>query len=305
MLLELDSGVFATDDGATSRLIVRLIGYVMDFRHEWYPTPAQSVEAAQYCERHFPGMTNWSEFMRNASTASAWQASSKRPAVRVNSETLAPMTNDLGRPAVVIVENGRNDGSFLKAVFAAYDGTLAQAERLDWLHIDHAGGMGEQGPLADEQARRFSIICRVIVIKDNDKGLTVSTPDDDSEEWPPTQPHVHMWHRLEVENYLPDAVLMESRHPDALTMISYLRAMTAEQQRLIDMKHGLKKAIREDLFQDLHPDCRKAWHHGFAGTFPSPLVPESITLTTEDFRKLGNDVHEELSRLLARIRRLT
>jgi hypothetical protein len=113
-----------------------------------------------------------------------------------------------------------------------------------------------------------------------------------------------MWHRLEVENYLPDVVLMESSHPDALSLISHLRQMTAEQQRLIDMKNGLKKAPKE-VFRDLHPDSRKVWQNGFSGRFPKPLVPDTIRLTVEDFRNLGEDVHEELTALLARIRQVT
>lgn len=304
MLLELDADVFATDDGPHSRLVFKVVEFVMDERHEWYPAPTLSMIAAEYCAKHFPGMTDWNELMRNAATASAWQASNQRPVIRVTAATIAPLTDDLARPAVVIVENGRNDGSFLKAVFAAYDRSLSRAQQRDWLQIDHAGGTGEQGYLAQEQAQRFSMICRVIVIKDNDKGLTVSEPDE-PEEWPPSQPHVHMWHRLEVENYLPDAVLMESSHPDALAMISHLRKMTAEQQRLIDMKRGLKKVVRKEVFDDLHPTSRQAWQNGFSDTFPRPLVPDSVTLCVEDFQRLGEDVHEELTKLVARIRRVT
>src|SRR5262245_11481657 len=112
MLLELDADVFATDDGPHSRLVLTLVGFVMDERHEWFPAPTLSVIAADYCAKHFPGMTDWNELMRNASTASAWQASNQRPMVRVTASSIVPLTSDLARPAVVIVENGRNDGSF-------------------------------------------------------------------------------------------------------------------------------------------------------------------------------------------------
>ena len=38
--------------------------------------------------------------------------------------------------------------------------------------------------------------------------------------------------------------------------------------------------------------------------FPKPLVPGDVVLTEEDFRRLGEDVHEELMYLLRKIRLL-
>ncbi|NUO40164.1 MAG: hypothetical protein HOQ31_16350 [Gemmatimonadaceae bacterium] len=308
MLLELDAEVFAGHEDPNPRLIFTLIGFMVDGRHRWFPRPEVAKIAEVYLEKHFPTMTIWHEYLRNASTASAWQTPSSRPVVQVTAGTLEPVTKDLGRPAIVLVENGRNDGSFLKAVFAAYDPSLAEAERLEWLHIDHSGGTGDQRYLADEHARRFTEICRVIVVKDNDEGVTGSAFEDESTEWPPRKPRVHVWHRLEVENYLPDKVLMESPHPDAQAMISHLRRMNSEQQRLMDMKGGLNKATKaaqKEAFKSLSPDLRQAWRTGFAKQFPSPLVPETITLTVDDFARLGPDVHYELTELLARIRNLT
>jgi len=308
MLLELDAEVFANDGDPNPRLIFTLIGFMVDGRHRWFPAPELSEVARRYLEKHFPTMTIWHEYLRNASAALAWQSPSRRPAMQITARSLEPVTKDLGKPAVVLVENGRNDGSFLRAVFAAYDPSLAEAERLEWLHIDHSGGTGEQGYLAGQHAKRFTEICRVIVVKDNDDGATGTAFEDQPAEWPPREPCVYVWHRLEVENYLPDKVLVESTHPDALALISHLRQMSAEQQRLMDMKGGLSKATKaaqKEAFKGLKPEHRRAWRAGFAKQFPSPLVPESITLTVEDFVRLGADVHFELTELLTRIRNLT
>jgi hypothetical protein len=84
--------------------------------------------------------------------------------------------------------------------------------------------------------------------------------------------------------------------------------MTEEQQRLIDMKRGLAKSTSSTqvaAFQGLEADCKRVWRSGFGDRFPKPLVPETITLTTEDFRSLGHDVHEELVDLLNKIKNLT
>lgn len=308
MLLELDVEIFADDhDGEGAGDIFLLLRFIIEGRHDWFPSPQLSDVATQYSEKAFPTMKIFHEVLRSASTASAWRGGRQRPTVRVTAKSLGPLTSDLGKPAVVIVENSRNDGSFLKAVFDAYDCSLSEAIRKDWLQIDHAGGTGEQVHLADEAATRFTEVCRVIVIKDNDKGLTIAAVEELSA-WPPRVPHIHVWCRLEVENYLPDAVLLLSDHPEAQTLVSYLRAMTDEQQRLIDMKHGLARSTSSAqvaAFQGLEPDCKRVWHSGFGGRFPKPLIPETIALTAEDFRNLGHDVHEELVNLLSKIKSLT
>lgn len=309
MLLEIEAEIFADDgDGEGTGDIFMLLRFLVEGRHRWFPSPQLSDLATQYSEKAFPTMKIFQDLFRKGSTASAWQGMSQRPTVRVTAGSLKPLTNDLAKPAVVIVENSRNDGSFLKAVFNAYDRGLSEAVRKDWLQIDHSGGTGEQVHLADEAASRFTEICRVIVIKDNDKGLALAPPGE-ADIWPPRAPHTHVWRRLEVENYLPDAVLFLSDHPEAETLIGHLREMTAEQQRLIDMKRGLSKSTSSTQVAALHglkPDCKRVWRNGFGDHFPKPLlVPDTITLTAEDFRSLGHDVHEELIDLLEKIKNLT
>src|SRR5262245_32427409 len=118
MLLEFDAEIFTGDcDGEGTGDIFLLLRFVVEGRHDWSPTLKLSVIATQSSEKAFPTMKVFHEVFRNASTASAWQSKSQLPTVLITAKSLGPLTRDLGKPAVVIVENGRNDGSFLKAVF--------------------------------------------------------------------------------------------------------------------------------------------------------------------------------------------
>jgi hypothetical protein len=303
MLLEFAADIFGGEDTQDAFLVVQLIRFTIERRHDWFPRPDLLDTASGYLDKNFPTMPGWHEFVRNAAKAAVWRgAANPRPAVRVTAENLDLLASDLSKPAVVVVENGRNDGSFLKAVFAAYAPELANALNLDWLQIHHAGGTGEQIHVAEDSASRFKAICRVIVVKDNDRRLPDPEAGQEPDAWPPAKPYVHTWRRLEVENYLPDAVLHESKHPDAHTLVFHLRAMTPEQQRWIDMKHGLARSGPPNLFIDVDAVTRRVWQSGFTKHFPKPLVPDRLTLTVDDFRRLGEDVHEELLRLTNRIR---
>jgi len=304
MLLDLEATVFNTDGDQDPYLVITLVRFALESRHNWFPPPHLVEVASRYLEKHFSTMRCWPEFLRNAATASAWQSPRQRPAARITVENLEPIVNDLSKAAVVVVENGRNDGSFLRAVFAAYAPELAEALSRDWLQLDHAGGTGEQGYVADESAIRFRSICRVVVVKDNDKRHADPAANSGPDNWPPEKPYLHIWRRLEVENYLPDVVLHLSEHPRAAALVHHLRAMTAEQQRWIDMKGGLAKGPLE-LFRDIDQAARGVWQSGFGKRFPKPLVPPTVTLTVDDFRSLGDDVHDELVQLVQRIRAVT
>ncbi|WP_027345685.1 hypothetical protein [Hamadaea tsunoensis] len=303
MLLELDEEVFADADGHNAFLVLTLLSFTIDGRHDWYPPPAVLDSAIRYLEENAPKLLHtWRELLRNAATAGVWQAARPRPPVTVTAANLDALAHDLGRPAVVVVENSRNDGSFLRALFQAYAPELATALDRHWLRFGHTGGGGEQVHVTDEAATEFKAICRVIVIKDNDRKYLEPIDRSVPEAWPPEQPHVHIWQRLEVENYLPDAVLHATSHPDAETMIYHLRMMTPEQQRWIDMKHGLPKSKPAELYREVDPEARRHWRTGFKHQFQNPLVPVSVVLRVEDFRQLGDDVHDELTQLVQRIR---
>src|SRR5262245_30268386 len=103
MLLELDAEVFTNDGDPNPRLIFVLISFMVEGRHRWFPAPELSEVARCYFEKHFPTMTIWHEYLRNASTASVWQSPSRRPAVRITAGSLEPVTKDLSKPAVILV----------------------------------------------------------------------------------------------------------------------------------------------------------------------------------------------------------
>jgi hypothetical protein len=258
--------------------------------------------AIGFLEATLPKHASWREYLLNASKASAWHSKSDRAQLTITADNLNDVAHDLALPAVVVVENSRNDGSFLKAVFAAYAPELCRARESNWLEFGHCGGKGEQDFVAGQAAAKFKHVVRVLIVRDNDDRL--EELDDDPGNWPPVEPVLHIWRRHEVENYLPDAVLYLSDHPEAADLIRLLRQMTAKQQGFIDMKEGLPKSSPKPLFQDLDSKSQKVWKKGFGKHFPKPLVPEQVSLTVDDFRSLGEDVHEELSHLMSMIRRL-
>lgn len=302
MLLELERELFAGEIAEPMK-VLKVVDFTIEGRHEWYPEPDVAMVAVAYLEANLPMQASWREYILNASKASAWQAGPDRRHISVTAENLTPVTEDLSLPVFLVVENSNNDGSFLWAVLAAYAPDLFGALKRNWLDIVHSGGTGDMPPVTAQKAGKFRRVCRVLVVKDNDAMLDLTLDEGELGQWPPCEPVHHMWLRHEVENYLPDAVLRLSTHHDAEMLIEQLRGMTPEQQRWIDMKKGVSHDPKK-LFEDLDEQVRNLWKQGFGKTFPKPLVPHDSVLTVDDFRCLGEDVHEELLCLLRKIRQL-
>jgi hypothetical protein len=299
MLLDLDHDLFGPA-AAHPEELYEIVKFTVRGRHEWYPAPDLAVTVVGYLEENHPQLASWREYMMNAATAAAWRPDNRSP-LRVTLENVIDLASDLGFPAVIVVENARGDGSFLNAVFRAYAPEIRRAVSEHWLEISHAGGCGDQEWIATQAAKKFKHVCRVLMVRDNDKKIP-QVPGAEGE-WPPKEIAVHVWQRHEVENYLPDAVLLLSEHPLTSEQVRHLRSMSEEQQRWIDVKKGIAKGPA-DLFSDLDEETRELWQHGFAGRFLKPLVPEHIRLTTEDFDCLGEDAHKEFGELLDKIRRV-
>jgi hypothetical protein len=309
MLLEIEEDVFS-DQVDDVMAVLTLVQYAVYQRHSWLPAPAVAITASKFLEVNAPTMVSWRDFAMHAAVASVYEpAEPESPAkvahrVTVTAANAAELATELGLPAVIVVENGRNDGSLLKAVFAAYDPQVLAAVEKHWLKIDHSGGTGDQPWVASEAASRFQHVCRVMILKDNDQRIPrQTTAAEDMAGWTSKEPLVHIWWRHEAENYLPDVVLQLSAHPQAAQLLAHLRALPTEHQGWIDMKKGLQKGPKE-IADALTPAGRQVWKAGYGGYLPKPLVPKEVPITVDDFRALGEDVHQELLHLLDKIKRV-
>jgi hypothetical protein len=308
MLLEIEEDVF-TEQVKDVMAVLKLVEFTVEQRHSWLPTPPVAETACRFLEVKAAGLASWSEYVLNAATASVWQGADQispttpTSPVTVTASNVADLAMELGQPAVIVVENERNDGGVLRAVFAAYEPKIHAALQKRWLEIGHGGG-ADQPHVAAAAAKRFKHVCRVMVVKDNDDRIPLQAmAAEDLAAWPSTEPLEHVWWRHEIENYLPDAALERSPHPQAADLLRHLRALSTREQGLIDMKDGLKSGPAS-IGSSLPPDGRRLWRNGYGKLLPKPLVSDDLRLTVDDFRALGEDVHRELLHLLDKIKRV-
>src|SRR5688572_19937188 len=175
--------------------VLKMVDFTIEGRHDWYPDPEVAMVAIAYLEANLPKEASWREYLLNASKAGAWQGTQERQRITVTAENLTPMTEDLGLPVYLVVENSNNDGSFFWAVFSAYAPDLYGALKRNWLDIVHSGGTGDMPPVIEQRANKFQRVCRVLVVKDNDGKLDLALDDGVLDPWPPHEPVRHIWLR--------------------------------------------------------------------------------------------------------------
>jgi hypothetical protein len=216
--------------------------------------------------------------------------------------TVFDATRLLSRPLVVLVENRRNDGAFLRKVLPPERRReFERYERDGFVRIDSEGGLGEMRRRVQRLAGVPEEAARVCLVFDRDcRDVDAGNPPSPrpsmeaqdlaqrcaavQEPWPLRH---HMLQRRAIENYLPAAALFGWAGADSgrRDVVEAFNALTTNQRWCFPMKHGLlgdvpKKAERESLEQAkarledrhlaplFHPlvgPNRERLRHGFGG----------------------------------------
>ncbi|MFC4020359.1 hypothetical protein ACFOW4_20775 [Micromonospora sp. GCM10011542] len=291
MLLDIDAEVF---DGPDHLPVIEVLKLVARGRHDWQPSTPSALAAMSFLEDidtakvRAPVLKLMAEKMATGSVdrGGSTELFPNRPKpVRITVANVSPAAEDLGRPAVLVVENRIGDGGFVQAVAEALgDNRVVHALRKRWLKFCHSGGTGQMAAIAVDECDDFSIIVRVAMLIDSDRSGSAELGNHGKvkEAREGGVPHIHMFAWRMVENYVPF--------------------------RVWDRHFPYKTAKRKELRG--WPPQRRGYEHlktHFVGknkSMPSPLMPTDMRLTEADFHELGPAVVTELRQVLAMIHRI-
>lgn len=197
---------------------------------------------------------------------------------------LAMAVRLLKQPLRVMLENGRNDGKFLRAL-ATLDGRVPMLDA--WLSdgrvvLENGGGLPEMRERLGEQLRDPLTWLRVFAVFDSD-ALTPGRPSDDARELDRICARASVGHhplaRRSAENYLPPPRLAswsEQKDDPTKRRVRAWTRLSAPQRHHFHMREGLSKddgnpemlARRTDdhsvdLYADLAEGQRKILAQGF------------------------------------------
>lgn len=276
MRIATDPEVFLDDD--LFEVLIRLIDLIIEARHRWDVDPVSERRAADYFERHTPLRAQvYRQLMQKSVTAAAYLPPAGRRQATITAETARASVEDLGRPALVVLENQESDGVFLRAVFRAFGRTdLLAALDAGWLSFRHAGGGGVMfRKVAIDAAGEYELIVRVCGLLDSDR-LVPGARTDAHEQAAQLGAHrvaVLVLALREVENYIPPAALASLPADSAVGRVTAaLSRLNAEQRGYYDMKKGFRagkkepaavKPAQQALFADLSPPLLDELGHGF------------------------------------------
>ncbi|CAO5149595.1 hypothetical protein FAIPA1_120127 [Frankia sp. AiPs1] len=205
-----DPDVFLDDE--LFEPLVRFMSMVVEGRHQWDIDQSSERQAAEYFERHAPlRAPTYHQIAQKSATDAVYRPPGRANRPMITRRTAPGVVDDLGRPALVVLENQESDGTFLRSVFRAFDRRdLLEALARNWLVLRHAGGGGVMyQKIALQGAGEFSSVVRVCGFLDSDslhagsrtKGHTVA------EQLESARISVLVLSLREVENYIPLAAL--------------------------------------------------------------------------------------------------
>ncbi|GLZ09541.1 hypothetical protein Acsp03_70070 [Actinomadura sp. NBRC 104412] len=314
MRIELAAAVFETDEHAEE--VLTLLSLFRKGRHAWVVPPRLTATAASFIERHMTDLRApvYKQLMRKAATLQhVYRAPTASKPVRISPEDVKEHVEDLGRPAVLVVENNRSDGMFVKAVakiFGARDVLKALDDR--WLVIEHGGGT-DIYRRAQEEHVSFRRCSRAATLLDSDR-LAPGTPEKNADriaELRALGVRVHVLTLREAENYVPNKVLHAVKPiRNSSARLTHLKQLDHDQRGHFDMKHGFRKTSgvpeqQRRLFAGTPAKVITGLNDGFGQHILEVFESMADRLSEADLaRDVGEDVPDELRGLLAMLREI-
>jgi hypothetical protein len=270
----------------------------------------------EYLDRHLPLLANsYKELARQSAVQStAYLAGGAMSVVKVSPDNLDDHVEDLGLPAVVVVENDASDGCFLRAIAHVFGGQdILRAIERHWLIVGHGGG-GDTYRRAEEEHKKFRRLRRVAVLFDSDRMAPGDLEKNKNriDELRKRGIYVHVLQLREAENYLPNKLLRSTRpHRESSIRIKLLKQLSYDQRGHFDMKYGFGKtggipASQEKLFGNLSDRTIAGLMDGF-GKDVIKLLAEAParTLTEVDFENdVGAGVPDELRSIIKLLQKI-
>lgn len=320
MVVRTESSAFGPAIALTK--IVRLTELMARPCHRWLIDEAALQAFETYIDSAVfpPQASTFRELGRDAFTQSVAYApeDARERTVVIDAENLEVMLGDLGRPAVMVVENVNADGDFVKGLARIFGNKMViTAVDEGWLDIEHGGGSGVRAA-AQNAAERFRMSIRVFVLFDSDRLL----PTDEAKcaqaaaALAQVGVSVHVLRLREAENYLPNRALAASgrsyRPRDQRSLSARIDALTrlqAHQRGHFDMKNGFRLHQGDvqipdkqlDLFDDVSDADRRQLVGGFGAGVLESLGAAEARLTLRDFAAMGSAVADELDEMLSKL----
>jgi hypothetical protein len=161
----------------------------------------------------------------------------------------------LSTPLQVIVENGTNDGNFLRAMMVAFGREpLRKALNLGFWQIGHAGGIGEIIKRLDALLHQSPYPPRAYVMTDSDgkaPGQLAADATRVQDFCKATGISFHVLRKRTIENYIPKPVLNNlATSTEKADRLAALELLTPSQWDHIHLKEGYLKDLRGGAFDD-------------------------------------------------------
>ncbi|MEW2546002.1 hypothetical protein AB0910_09560 [Streptomyces sp. NPDC047002] len=320
-----------------AELILRLIAFFREARHEWVISPRDVDTVHAFLERHVPVLAQiYLLLAQKASMAQVWAPhGGEAEVVRVAGETLAADLRDLERPAVLVVENAAYDWQMIEAL-ARLLGCEDVVDAKDDSRLGVYNGGGKDGAIrhAVDQAGQFSRTKRVVLVIDSDSFHPADRNGNHEKAEAAAREGVssHVLGLREMENYIPNRVL--ARQPKSTVGMSSmakrlesLKKFSPDQRAHFDMKHGFKgkpqnRSDRKgrhsgraettyvipsrhgDLYDEVAVQDLITLQEGFGTDLPGLFLKEVMRggISERDLDGLGPGVKQELQSMFEKIR---
>ncbi|MEU5073355.1 hypothetical protein [Streptomyces asoensis] len=320
-----------------AELILKLIAFFREARHEWAISPRDVDAVHMFLERHLPVLAqSYLLLAQKASMAQAWAPhGGTTGVVRVTGETLTADIRDLERPAVLVVENAIYDWQMIEALARLLGcEDVIDAKEGSRLGVYNGGGKDGATWHAVDQATQFSRTKRVVLVIDSDSfHPTDRTANHEKAEAAAREGvSAHVLSFREMENYIPNRVL--ARQPKKTVGMSSmakrlesLKTFSPEQRAHFDMKHGFKGKPQKgadqkgrhskkagttyvipprhgDLYDEVAEHDLITLQEGFGTDLPGLFLQEVVSggISERDLDGLGLRAKQELRSMFETIR---